>query len=68
VTLAERFTIGPRFLPPRWRVPFLIESVGLPGKREEIFALLAGTPEGVQTPWEERKWSSRKRWPKWRLW
>jgi hypothetical protein len=27
-------------------VPFLPESVGLPGKRREIFALVAGTPEG----------------------
>jgi len=36
-------------------VPLLLENVGLPGKREEIFALLAGTPEGVQTPREERK-------------
>jgi hypothetical protein len=44
-------------------VLFLLESVGLPGKREEIFALLAGTPEGVETPREERKWSSRKCWP-----
>jgi hypothetical protein len=26
-------------------VPLLLESVGPPGKREEIFALLAGTPE-----------------------
>jgi hypothetical protein len=45
----------------------LFESVGLPGKREALFALLAGTPEGAQTEREQRKWSaSRKRpWWKW---
>ena len=46
----------------------LLENVGLPRKREDIFALLAGTPEGVQTPQEERKWSFRKRRPMWGFW
>ena len=36
----------------------VIEKVGLPGKREALFALLAGTPEGAQTPKEEAMWSS----------
>jgi len=46
----------------------LLGSVGLPQKREEIFALLAGTPE-AQTPQEEAKWSAKtKRRPWWRFW
>jgi hypothetical protein len=46
----------------------LLESVGLPGKRDEIFALLAGTPEGAQNPEEEAKWlpQSKGR-PWWKL-
>jgi hypothetical protein len=45
----------------------LLEQVGLPGKRDEVFALLAGTPEGVQTPREASKWSGRRsRWSWWK--
>lgn len=44
----------------------LLESVGLPSEREEIFAMLAGMPEGVQTPKEERKWSGKRR-PWWKF-
>jgi hypothetical protein len=42
----------------------LFGRIGLPAKREGIFELLAGTPEGVQTPQEEAKWSAkgRRRW------
>jgi hypothetical protein len=43
----------------------LLERVGLPGKRDESFALLAGTPEGEQTPKERAQWSVR---PKRRSW
>ena len=46
----------------------LLEQAGLPRKREEIFTLLAGSPEGVQTPREEKAWSSRKRRPSWKFW
>jgi len=46
----------------------LLERVGLPGKREQLFALLAGTPEGAQTPEEEAKWSPQsKRRPWWKF-
>ena len=46
----------------------LLEKVGLPGKRQEIFTMLAGTPEGTQTPAEEAKWSTRPKRPWWRFW
>ena len=48
----------------------LFARIGLPGKREEIFELLAGTPEGGQSPKEEAKWSAKKRKPWWKriLW
>ena len=44
----------------------LFGLVGLPTKQEEIFNLLAGTPEGERTPKELAKWSSKKR-PWWKL-
>ena len=37
----------------------LFGVVGLPTKREEIFNLLAGTPEGEQTPKELAKYGAR---------
>jgi hypothetical protein len=43
----------------------LLERVGLPGDRDKIFALLAGTAEGEQTPRERSKWCAR---PKRRSW
>jgi hypothetical protein len=47
----------------------LLESVGLPGDREKVVALLAGTPEGEQTPKEREQWSSKpkKKRPWWKL-
>ena len=44
----------------------LFKHVGLPNKREEIFALLAGTPEGVQTEREIATWSNSPRRPWWK--
>ena len=44
----------------------LFKHVGLPHKREEIFALLAGTPEGVQTEREMAKWSTSRKRPWWK--
>src|SRR5262249_10250978 len=37
----------------------LLQSVGLPGKREEVFALLAGTPEGMQSEREQADWAGK---------
>jgi hypothetical protein len=45
----------------------LLERVGLPGKRAEVFELLAGTPEGVQTPKEEANWSGKRKRPWWKF-
>jgi HEAT repeat protein len=44
----------------------LFKQVGLPNKREEIFELLAGTPEGVQTEREIAAWSNLPRRPWWK--
>jgi hypothetical protein len=44
----------------------LFENVGLPKKREGIFALLAGTDEGAQTEREIAKWSNSPKAPWWK--
>jgi hypothetical protein len=44
----------------------LLESVGLPKKREEVFALLAGTSEGYQTEREIAQWSNTSKQAWWR--
>jgi len=80
VTLTKEQRLAIRLVADRvWRIErgrtttyvnlvHLLESVGLPGKREEIFALLAGTPEGVQTAKEEARWAPRpKRRPWWKF-
>jgi hypothetical protein len=39
----------------------LFVRVGLPGQREAVFELLAGTPEGAQTEKEKAQWSPKQR-------
>jgi hypothetical protein len=43
----------------------LLQSFGLPGERDGVFALLTGTPE-AQTEREKEEWSSKRRRPPWR--
>jgi len=45
----------------------LLEGVGLPGNRDDTFGLLAGTPEGEQTPEEVKAWSQTARRPWWKF-